>query len=126
MKNFYLQPPNIIQPVFRPPFNVFKRKPIILLDKISRWRKVADLGKLSDKARLRPEWLIFYFTVSGQNAYQTAWHFGITPKTFYKWLKRFVKSKENVKSLEERSRRPHKVRRWQVATPQWNLSRKRC
>jgi len=116
MKNFYLQPPNIIQPLFPKPFNVFKRKPLVLMDKVSRWRKIADLGKLSDKARLRLEWIIFYFTVSGQDAYQTARHFGITPKTFYKWLKRFVKSKENVKSLEERSRRPCRVRRWQVTT----------
>lgn len=114
MKNFYLQPPNIIQPIFSRKFNVFKRKPIVLLDKNSRWREVAGLVGLSDKAKLRLEWLIFYFTVGKEDAYKTAKHFGITPKTLYKWLKRFLKSKENVKVLEERSRRPRKIRQWEV------------
>ncbi|KKP88713.1 MAG: Integrase catalytic region [Berkelbacteria bacterium GW2011_GWA2_35_9] len=110
MQTIYLSPANITQPLFRYP--LFKRKPIELLDKTVRWRKQADLVKLSFSARLRLEWMIFYETVGNHNAYTTAQHFSITPKTFYKWHKRFDNGK--VRLLEEQSRRPDKTRQWEV------------
>jgi len=115
MKTFYLSPANISQPLFRDDFNIFKRKPIILLDRSIRWRKVAELAGLSDKAKLKLEWIIFYYSLGNKNAFATARHFNISPKTFYKWLNRFVESRERVETLEERSRRPRQVRQWQVS-----------
>ena len=94
---------------------VFKQKPLILQDKPTRWRGIADKCNLSPEARLRLEWMIFYETVVSHDAYATAQHFSIVPKTFYKWFKRFDGGK--VKLLEEQSKRPKNVRKWQV-TPQ--------
>lgn len=110
MQTIYLSPPNIVQPIFK--YNLFKRKPILLLTKTVRWRKQANLVNLSSSARLRLEWMIFYQTVGKRNAYLTAKHFSITPKTFYKWHKRFDNGK--VRLLEEQSRRPNKTRDWRV------------
>jgi transposase InsO family protein len=94
---------------------VFKQKSLVLQDKPTRWRGIADKMNLSSEGRLRLEWMIFYETVAGHDSYATAKHFSITPKTFYKWYKRFDNGK--VKLLEEKSRRPKNTRQWQV-TPQ--------
>lgn len=111
MKNFSMSRPNIIQPIIvGVPF--FKRKPIELLDKIVRWRGIADMVNLSSKGRLRLEWMIFYETVGSHNAYDTAKHFNIAPKTFYKWYKRFDNGR--VKKLEDDSSCPKNVRHWEV------------
>jgi len=111
MKVFSMTPPNIIQPIVFG--NVgFKRKPIVLSDKISRWRGIADLISLSSSGRLRLEWMIFFETVGNHNAYVTAKHFSIAPKTFYKWQKRFAAGL--IKRLEDESKRPRKTREWQV------------
>ncbi|MDO8513077.1 MAG: integrase core domain-containing protein [bacterium] len=110
MQQIYLRPANIIQPTFV--INQFKRKPIELLSKPIRWRKQADLIGLSPPARLRLEWMIFYETVGRENAYDTANHFGIAPKTFYKWRKRFAGGL--VKELEDESTRPDHLRQWEV------------
>lgn len=111
MQTIYLKAPNIHQPIFKS--NPFKIKPIQLLSKPERWRKQADLVNLSTKARLRLEWMILHETAGNHDAYITAKHFGIAPKTFYKWLKRFDNGR--VECLEEKSRAPHRTRRWQVA-----------
>jgi IS30 family transposase len=91
---------------------VFKQKPLVLQDKPTRWRGIADKCNLSPGARLRLEWIIFHETVANHDAYATARHFSITPKTFYKWFKRFDGGK--VKLLEEKSRRPNNLRQWRV------------
>ena len=114
MKNFSRTAPNITQP-FILGHPVFRQKPIVLQDKPTRWRGIADKCNLSPEARLRLEWMIFHETVGDKDAYTTAKHFEIAPKTFYKWHKRFDNGK--VKLLEEQSRRPKNVRKWQV-TPQ--------
>jgi len=116
MKQVCLSSPNIIQPNFKDNFNIFKRKPVVLLDKITRWRKCASLVNLTDKARLRLEWIIFYETVGKKDAHITSQHFGIAPKTLYKWLNKFAESKENIRVLEEKSRRPHNLRQWEVTS----------
>lgn len=78
----------------------------------SRWRYLAAYWKISACAKQRLEWLIFYYTVGKKNALTTSAYFGIAPKTFHKWKKRFDPA--HIQSLEERSRAPKKKRSWQV------------
>ena len=95
-------------------FYYFKRKPTILKDRYERWRGVADESGLSTAERLRIEWMVFYYTVAGENVTFTAQHFGISRKTFHKWFKRFKDSRYEVHSLADRSRTPHHKRHWEV------------
>ena len=90
----------------------FPSKPIELRDHWEILREIAEEIPLSTRARLRLEWMIFYFTVGEKSAKFTASHFGISRKTLHKWLKRF--DERNLKSLEERSRTPHCLRTWTV------------
>jgi len=73
-----------------------------------RWRKVAKLLGLSKTACQRLEWIIFYHTKASSNASLTCRHFGLTPKTFYKWLNRFDET--NLRGLEDQSKAPKQVR----------------
>ena len=83
-----------------------------LLSRYDRWRRIAA-RRLSSQARLRLEWMIFYETVGRSHATRTASHFGISRKTLHKWLKRFEATQ--LASLEDRSRRPQRVRSWEVS-----------
>jgi len=114
MKVFSTSPPNIIQPIFREKF--WHRKPIELMDNVSRWRAIATDINLSPKALLRLEWMIFYETVGNKDAYTTANHFAITAKTFYKWHKRFDNGL--VCKLEDESKAPIHRRKWTVTVDQ--------
>lgn len=76
------------------------------------WRDLATYWNISPGVRLRLEWMIFYYTVSNKNASCTARHFGISRKTFHKYLKRF--NPDRIQSLEEDSRAPHQKRTWMV------------
>ena len=114
MKVFSTSPPNIIQPIFREKF--WHRKPIELMDNVSRWRAIATDINLSPKAFLRLEWMIFYETVGNKDAYTTANHFAITAKTFYKWHKRFDNGL--VCKLEDESKAPIHRRKWTVTVDQ--------
>jgi len=71
---------------------------------------------LSSVAQLKLEWIIFYYTLGGRNATNTALQFGITRKTFHKWLKRFTK--QDLKGLEEYSTAPCKTRTRQISLQQ--------
>lgn len=51
-----------------------KYKQLKLLDKYERWRKVGNILKLSKTAKLRLEWIIYYY--QGHNVVQTARHYG--------------------------------------------------
>ena len=62
---------------------------------------------LSRHAQRRLQWFDFYHA-HGQNARLTCRHFAISSRTFYKWLHRF--NPNDISSLEDRSRRPHRVR----------------
>jgi transposase InsO family protein len=95
-------------------FYFFKRKPIVQKDRYETWRGVADLVGFKAQERLRVEWMVFYYTVANKNATLTARHFGISRKTFHKWLKRFQDSKYNVQSLADQSKAPHRKRKWEV------------
>jgi len=95
-------------------FYLFKIKPIVLKYRYKRWRGVADLLGFTAQERLRVEWMVFYYTAGKENAALTAQHFGISRKTFYKWLKRFRASKYDVHSLANQSKAPRHKRKWEV------------
>lgn len=81
---------------------------ITLRDRYERQRKQAKLLILSKDARLRLEWFIYYETRARKNAQKTSRHFGITPKTFFQWKRRF--DGVNLRLLETQSRAPHSTR----------------
>jgi transposase InsO family protein len=62
---------------------------------------------LSKEAKLRLSWFEFY-EAHQNNGRLTCRHFGISPQTFYRWLKRY--DPKHPKTLESRSQRPHRVR----------------
>ena len=84
-----------------------KRKP--LLSKYDRWREISKQLKLSKEAILRLEWLIFYYTRAGGNVSLVCRHFGIAPKTFYKWFNLF--DEKNLRTLESRNKSPINTRK---------------
>lgn len=81
----------------------------------SKWELIRSVGRdsLSEKAQLKLEWIIFYYTVGKMNATDTASHFGITRKTVHKWLSRF--REEDLTTLEEESRAPDNIRQKQIS-----------
>lgn len=89
----------------------FKRKPIVPKN---GWNYYRLRGKktLSQQAQLKLEWIIFYHTAGGRSATNTASHFGLTRKTFHKWLTRFDEG--NLTTLEELKRTPVTKRQWMV------------
>lgn len=84
-------------------------KPIARVDKFNLWRGIAK-KKLSTKAQLRLEWIIFYHTAGKENATRTAKHFGIAKSVFYFWFNRF--NEIRLEMLEDRSSRPKNTRCW--------------
>jgi transposase len=72
-------------------------------DRAVLWRHRAFLRKLSKPALTRLEWMIWYER-NDKNALALCRHYGITPKTFWKWKKRF--NELDFSTLEERSRVP--------------------
>lgn len=67
-------------------------------------KRIADLSHDAEK---RLKWFDFY-EKHGKNARQTCRHYNISPDTFYRWKKRYRPG--DLKSLEERSHRPKRVR----------------
>jgi transposase len=61
----------------------------------------------------RLAWMMCYDET--HSAQEVCRRFGISRKTFYKWLKRYRQSGENAGSLSDMSRRPHRFPR---ATPE--------
>src|SRR6266487_2284229 len=68
--------------------------------------------ELTREASRRLKWMDYY-EANGRNARLTCRHFDISPQTFYRWLRRYKPG--NLKTLEERSRRPHQTRK-----PTWS------
>jgi len=83
------------------------------LDKYERWKKQASLLGLSQEAKKRLAWFIYFETRGDCNASKTSRYFGIGRSTFYKWLNRF--DEQNLKSLEEESRIPKHCRKRQYS-----------
>lgn len=68
--------------------------------------------ELSPEARRRLKWMDYY-QQHGKNARLTCRHFDISPQTFYRWRRRY--NPRRLASLEERPRRPRRVRQ-----PTWS------
>lgn len=79
---------------------------------------IARLHDPSKKARRRLEWLDWY-EEHGRNAELVSRHFGIAKETFYRAKRRY--NSRNLRTLEDRSRRPQKVRT--PTTPAMIISR---
>jgi len=71
-----------------------------------------QLPELSRDGRKRLAWF-GYYEESGRNGRRTCRHFGISPQTFYRWLRRF--DRQDLSSLESRSSRPRRLR-----SPTWS------
>lgn len=69
---------------------------------------------LSQRAKQRLVWLDWYYG-HRENARLTCRHFGLYPDTFYRWKKRFEESHKNLRSLEDRSRRPKGFRQSKIS-----------
>jgi transposase-like protein len=67
----------------------------------------ANLTGLSKRARQRLKWFDCYRT-HGENARLTCHYFGISAQTFFRWKRRY--SGSHLERLEDRSRRPGRVR----------------
>lgn len=74
---------------------------------IARMYALSIAPQLSQEARKRLTWIDYYYQ-PGKDAYLTSRYFGIAPKTFYKWFKRF--NPRNLTSLETMSKAPKKRR----------------
>ena len=98
---------------FHPRFFTRKHK---LRHRHDRWRKIADLLRLSRAARGRLEWIIFC-EKNHADVSLTCRHFGIARKTFYKWAKRF--DENALKGLEDESKAPHRRRHRQYTARQY-------
>ena len=85
-------------------YDSFKFKPIILLNRYERWKKVAREQKVSREALKRLDWLIFYFTRANENASLVCRYFGIARKTFHKWFNLF--DEKNLRTLESKNKSP--------------------
>jgi len=70
--------------------------------------RLARLTELSREARQRLRWMDHY-KACGRNASLTCRYFGISRQTFYRWKRRY--DPHDLRSLESRSRRPHRLRR---------------
>lgn len=103
--------------LFSAHYKTYFRKTRTLLNRYDRWRKIAELLKLSRAARGRLEWMI-YWEKHGQDASLAARHFGIARKTFYKWLSLF--EKDFLKGLEDRPKTPHNKRTRQYTAWQYD------
>lgn len=101
--NVYLGPNGMIRRVDWVPHHQFFN----LLDRHASWRNRGKQRKLSRGAMARLEWMI-HFERHEENAQKTARHFGIAPKTLWKWKKRF--DERDLSTLEERSRVPARKR----------------
>src|SRR4030066_1467286 len=70
--------------------------------------RLAGRGReLSAQARRRLKWMDHYESHEC-NARLTCRYFGISPQTFYRWLRRY--NPEDLKTLESHSHRPRHVR----------------
>jgi transposase InsO family protein len=78
-------------------------------DEYERLREAARTCHFSRDARKRLEWFLWCETTGEGNVRATCRHFGIAPKVFYFWRKRFAG--HHLLGLEDRSHRPHRARR---------------
>jgi len=68
--------------------------------------------RLSKSAKQRLKWMDYHFK-EGCTVSQTCRYFGIAPKTFHKWRKRY--NPYDLATLEDKSKRPKRLRTWEVS-----------
>lgn len=90
------------------------------LQEVSRLINRADELELSRAAKQRLRWFE-YALMHGRNVSLTCRYFGIARSTFLRWAERF--DPKDPSSLEEHSRRPHRVRRPQTEKREVELIR---
>jgi transposase len=73
-------------------------------------------GSMGGSLHPRLAWMICYQETG--SAQVVCRKFGISRKTFYKWLKRYQTSNGDTRALTDRSRRPHRFPR---ATPEQSI-----
>jgi transposase InsO family protein len=71
--------------------------------------EVDQLSDISKSAKQRLKWMDYQ---QGHTVAQTCRYFGISPKTFHKWRKRY--NPHRLASLEDLLKRPKQTRRWEV------------
>ncbi|MFH0952346.1 MAG: integrase core domain-containing protein [Patescibacteria group bacterium] len=76
-------------------------------DPTTHQRRLADTLGLSKQAKLRLEWFLWR-QATGATVATTCRRFGITPKTYHKWVKRYDTA--NLRTLEDQSKAPHNRR----------------
>ena len=74
---------------------------------LPRAASLAYLPRLSKQAKLRLQWFDYYFS-HDRNAFLTCRRYGISRKTFYKWLRRY--NKYSLATLEDQDRIPKRRR----------------
>ncbi len=72
-------------------------------------KKILDITK-DRNVKKRLKWIEYYHKTG--NARKTCRYFGISPTTFYKWLKRY--KKHGIEGLKDKSKRPHRTRNPQI------------
>ncbi len=75
-------------------------------------RSLVRRGTISPEAVKRLRWMDYYAKTG--NARLTCRHFDISAQTFYRWKNRY--DPYDLTTLEEASRRPHRIRRPETAT----------
>lgn len=83
------------------------------LSRVERLRATAHTLGLSQEAKKRLEWIIYWETRGTCNATLTARYFGIGRSTFHKWQSRF--NETNLRTLESKSCSPKQKRARQAA-----------
>ncbi|MBI1934521.1 helix-turn-helix domain-containing protein, partial [Candidatus Peregrinibacteria bacterium] len=76
-------------------------------EEIGHFLRNAEALSIGRAARQRLRWFL-YALDHGNDPREVGKHFGISPSTFRRWLKRFDPA--DPQSLEEKSRRPHTIR----------------
>lgn len=76
--------------------------------------RMTKIPNLSREAKRRLRWFDYYRRCG--NVRLTCRHFGINPKFFYKWQRRF--DQRGVRGLENLSKRPHRFRQSKIP-PEW-------
>ncbi|HZX11538.1 MAG TPA: helix-turn-helix domain-containing protein [Acidobacteriota bacterium] len=84
----------------------------LIIPKADYINSLVRQGTISREAKKRLQWMDHYHKHG--NARFTCRYFGISAQTFYRWKNRF--DRYDLTTLEERSRKPHKVR--QPETPE--------
>ena len=79
----------------------------LIIPKADYINSLVRQGSISREAKKRLQWMDHYHKHG--NARFTCRYFGISPQTFYRWKNRF--DRYDLTTLEEQSRRPHKVRK---------------